>query len=146
MPAIVRRADSYTAFKTRAQDATYFACIVDPVRPMRDPARFHALVEIYPHRSRTEEDAGRNAQELLFVLKGKARTRCDGEIRLLETGDTIMLPSGAGRRIENVGPGKLYTLNVLAPECPLAAWVHGGVPVPLDDEDLGVLRRLPLRR
>lgn len=146
MPAIVRRAESYKAFKTRAHDANYFACIVDPTRPTRDPARFHALVEIYPYRAPIQSDLARNAQELLFVLKGKARTRCDGESRLLEPGDTMMVPSGSRREIENIGPGKLYTLTVLAAECPLAAWVQDGVPVPLDEEDLCVLRRLPLRR
>ncbi len=146
MPAIVRRAESYRGFRARADDSTYFACIIDPLRPTREAARFHALVEIYPHGGLSDPEVVREAQELMFVLKGKARARCEGEVRLLETGDTLMVPPGAARRVENVGPGKLYTLNVLAPECPLAAWLHGGVPAPLDEEDLGVLRRLPLKR
>jgi mannose-6-phosphate isomerase-like protein (cupin superfamily) len=145
MPAFVRRAESYRAFKLRPEAENYFACLVDPAEPSRNAAEFAAMVEIYPHRGSVQSARG-DAQELLFVLKGKAKALCGGETRLIEPGDTIVMSAGADRLIENVGPGKLYTFTVTASREPLARMARDGIEVTLDDEDLGVLRRLPLRR
>lgn len=146
MPAVIRRAESYRAFKPRPEAESYFACLVDPAEPIRDVVEFGAMVEIFPHRGSIQSGLGRGVQELMFVLKGKARARCGGEMRLIEPGDTIVISADADRMIENLGPGKLYTFTVTASREPLAQMARDGIEVPLDDEDLGVLRRLPLRR
>jgi hypothetical protein len=41
--------------------------------------------------------------------------------------------------IENIGPGKLYTLTVMTPNEGFAELIRGGEPVALDDEDRRVL-------
>ena len=146
MPAVIRRAETYRAFKLRPEAENYFACLVDPAEPSRSTAAFAAMVEIYPHRGSIQTARDNDGQELLFVLKGKGKARCGGETRLIEPGDSIVTSAGADRRIENVGPGKLYTFTVTASSEPLAQMARDGVEVPLDDEDLGVLRRMPLRR
>lgn len=146
MPAVIRRAESYRAFKLRPEAENYFACLVDPAERSRNATAFAAMVEIYPHRGSLQSGRGGEGQELMFVLKGKGKARCGGETRLIETGDTIVTSAGADRLIENVGPGKLYTFTVTASREPLDRMARDGIEVPLDDEDLGVLRRLPLRR
>ncbi len=146
MPAVIRRAESYRAFKVRPEAENYFACLVDPAAPSRNGVEFAAMVEIFPHRGAVQSGLDAEGQELLFVLKGKGKARCGGEMRLIEPGDTIMMSAGADRLIENLGPGKLYAFTVAASREPLARMARDGVEVQLDDEDLGVLRRLPLRR
>ncbi len=145
MPSIVRRAENYKAFRIGPETESYFACIVDPAEA-RDGALLAAVVEIYPHRGTGRVGRSGDAEQLLFVLKGKGKAHCGGEARLIEPGDTIVVPPGRERIIENVGPGKLYTLTVAAPQEPLSSMLHNRVEVALDDEDLGVLRRMPLRR
>jgi len=146
MPAVIRRAESYRAFKLRPDAENYFACLVDPAEPSRNAAAFAAMVEIYPCRGSVASERDSDAQELTFVLKGKGKAWCGGEPRLIEPGDTIVTSAGADRLIENVGPGKLYTFTVTASREALARIARDGIEVPLDDEDLGVLRRMPLRR
>jgi mannose-6-phosphate isomerase-like protein (cupin superfamily) len=145
MSSIVRRAENYKAFRIGPDSASYYACILDP-NEMQGDTHLTAMVEIYPHGGAARSGPARHAEELLFVLKGKGKALCDGETRLVEPGDTIVVPAGRQRVIENIGPGKLYALTVIAPQEPLSAMMHNRTEVSLDDEDLGVLRRLPLRR
>jgi mannose-6-phosphate isomerase-like protein (cupin superfamily) len=146
MSAILRRADSYRAFEIRPDDGNYFACIVDPVADGGHGIDFTAIVEIYRPGGRTPPNVHARAQELFFVLKGKGRALCDGEMRLIEPGDAIVVQPGTEHVIENIGPGKLYTLTVMVPNEEFAERIHRGTEIALDQDDLNVLRRLPLRR
>ncbi len=146
MPARVLRAEAYRAFKARPDATSYFACIVEPEPDARPGSDFTAVVEIYQPGGRTRLKGLAKAREFFFVLKGKGRAHCDGEARLLEAGDSLLVQRGGSHAIENVGPGKLYTLSITAANRDLAELIGRSVEVPLDQEDIGVLRRLPLRR
>lgn len=147
MAAIVHRAEDYPAFKMSAGDRRYFACLGDPAGgEAAGSAGLAAAVEILPPGESGAALPGSRQPELLFVLKGKARTRSGGVTRLIEPGDTMILAQDSDCVIENVGPGKLYALTVFRTARELAERLRGGVKVRLDREDLGVLRRLPLRR
>jgi hypothetical protein len=146
MPAVIRRAESYRAFKMRPDSKNYFACLIDPAAPSPHGVDFAAMVEIFPHRGAVRSGLDGDGQELMFVLKGKGRAQFGGEMRLIEPGDTIVTPAGGDRLIENVGPGKLYAVTVAASRDRLVRMARDGIEVPLDEEDLGVLRRMPLRR
>ncbi len=146
MATILRRAETYRAYKIKAEDTNYFACIVDPIADADRGIDFTAIVEIYQPGGRTPPNTHSKAQELFFVLKGKGKARCDGETRLIEPGDAIVVQPGTEHVIENVGPGKLYTLTVMIPNEEFAELIHRGIEVSLDDDDLSVLRRLPLKR
>lgn len=146
MPAIVRRAETYRAYKSRPDATSYFACIVDPVLDAGAGSDFTAMVEIFQPGGRARMHGLAKAQEFFFVLKGKGRAHCDGEARLLEAGDSLVVQRGGNHVIENVGPGKLYTLTVMAANREFVEMINRSVEVPLDHEDIGVLRRLPLKR
>ncbi len=146
MPATVRRAESYRAYKTRPDATSYFACIVDPVLDAGAGADFTAMLEIFQPGGKARLHGLARAQELCFVLKGKGRAHCGGEARLIEAGDSLVMRRGGDHVIENVGPGKLYTLTVMAANRELAELIGACVEVPLDREDIGVLRRMPLKR
>jgi hypothetical protein len=53
---------------------------------------------------------------------------------------------GTEHVVENIGPGKLYTLTVMVPNEEFAERIRRGSEIALDQDDLNVLRRLPLRR
>jgi len=131
MSAILRRAESYRAFEIRPNDVSYFACIVDPVADGSHGIDFTAIVEIYRPGGRTSPNTHLRARELFFVLKGKGKALCDGEMRLIEPGDAIVVQPGTEHVIENIGPGKLYTLTIMVPNEEFAERIHRGTAIAL---------------
>jgi oxalate decarboxylase/phosphoglucose isomerase-like protein (cupin superfamily) len=57
-------------------------------------------------------------------------------------GDVVIVPEEAIHDLENPGPGRLYLLTVLSQDGGFAELLEQGVPTPLDEEDLQVLRSL----
>lgn len=142
MPAIVRRPEDYRAFRIGEGDTNYMVCIVDPVADTEAEIGFTAVVEIYERGGRTPPNTHGRAHELFFVLAGRCLAYCDGAETPLGPGDSIIIQPGTEHVIENTGDGKLYTLTVMVPDEDFAELIHNGTPVPLDDEDMAVLRRV----
>lgn len=144
MSLIVRRSGEYKAYRISPGDTNYMVCIADPVADAADGIAFTAIVEVYNVGGKTPPNSHAVAHEMFYVLSGEGRATCDGETVSLSAGDSIIVPPGAVHVVENTGPGKLYTLTVMVPNEEFAELIHNGAPVDLDDEDLAVMRRLPV--
>ena len=57
-------------------------------------------------------------------------------------GDFVLVPEEAIHDLENPGPQRLYLLTVLSCDGGFAELLQHGIPTPLDQEDLQVLRNL----
>jgi mannose-6-phosphate isomerase-like protein (cupin superfamily) len=136
---IIKRAADYKAFRISPQDTNYMACVADPVG---EGVGFTFVVEIYEKGGRTPPNMHTDAHELFFIVKGEGRAHCDGHAAPIGPGDSVLLPPGTVHVIENTGPGKLYALCLMVPNEEFAEMIHRGTPVPLDEEDMAVLRGL----
>lgn len=144
MPALVRRTSDYKAYRISPNDTNYMVCIADPVADGDAGVGFTAIVEVYEKGGKTPPNTHARAQELFFVLSGEGTAYCDGASMPLGPGDSIVVAPGTEHVVENTGPGKLYTLTVMVPNEEFAELIHKGSEVPLDEEDLAVLQRLPV--
>lgn len=135
--AVLKRAGDLRGFRISPADTNYFACLLDPIE---DGARFTLVVEIFSPGGATPPNTHREAQEAFFVLKGTGRARAGEAWQDIGPGDTLMLRPGVEHVVENTGAGKLYCLTLMAPDEDFAALIRNGTPVPLDAEDLAVLR------
>lgn len=141
MPALVRRSGDYKAYRISPGDTNYMVCIADPVADADDGIGFTAIVEVYEKGGKTPPNAHRVAHELFYVLSGEGVAYCDGATTPLAAGDSIVVLPGTEHVVENTGPGKLYTLTVMVPNEEFAELIHNGTEVPLDADDLAVIRR-----
>jgi mannose-6-phosphate isomerase-like protein (cupin superfamily) len=137
MPAILKRAGEYRAFRISPGDTNYMACVFDPLGEGVD---FTCIVEIYEKGGRTPPNTHRIAHEMFFILKGEGRAHCDGNSSPLKAGDAVLLRPGTEHVLENTGEGKLYALCIMVPNEEFAELIHRGTPVELDAEDLAVLQ------
>lgn len=142
MPALVRRSGDYRAYRISPNDTNYMVCIADPVVDGDAGIGFTAIVEIYEKGGKTPPNTHATAQELFYVLSGEGVAYCDGASTPLGPGDSIIVHPGTEHVVENTGPGKLYTLTVMVPNEEFAELIHNGTEVPLDAEDLAVIRRV----
>src|SRR5438876_242218 len=74
-----------------------------------------------------------HAEEIFYILKGKAIAHCDGRTFTLEAGDSFLARRGQTHQIVNVGPGRLYALCTMIPDDQFAELIRTGVPTELDD-------------
>lgn len=142
MPAIVRRPEDYKAYRISKADTNYMVCVADPIADADAGVGFTAIVEIYERGGKTPPNMHPTAHEMFFVISGQGIAYCDGASTALGPGDSIVIYPGTDHVIENTGVGKLYTLTVMVPNEDFAELIHNGTPVPLDDEDMAVLKRL----
>lgn len=142
MPVILRRVADYRAFRISPGDTNYMICIADPVADGAAGIGFTAIVEVFRPGGKTPPNSHAVAHEMFYVLAGTGIATCGGEAVTLGPGDSMVILPGAEHIVENTGPGKLYTLTVMVPNEGFAELIHKGTPVPLDDEDRAVLRRL----
>jgi len=64
---------------------------------------------------KTERHFHPRAEEIYFVLRGRALMEVDGQTRELKEGDAVAIPSGAKHHVENIGDGELEFLCCCAP-------------------------------
>jgi len=136
---VIKRAGEYRAFRIAPDDTNYMACVADPIG---EGVGFTFVVEIYAVGGKTPPNSHRAAHELFFILAGEGRAHCDGAVADIRAGDSVLLPPGSVHVIENTGASKLYALCLMVPNEDFAEMIRAGTPVPLDEEDLAVLRRL----
>lgn len=142
MPAIVRRPEDYKAYRISEADTNYMVCVADPIADADAGVGFTAIVEVYERGGKTPPNMHPTAHEMFFVISGEGIAYCDGTSMPLGPGDSIVIYPGTDHVIENTGDGKLYTLTVMVPNEEFAELIHNGTPVPLDDEDMAVLKRV----
>jgi mannose-6-phosphate isomerase-like protein (cupin superfamily) len=144
MPAVRKAMAECRAFRISPGDTNYFALVFDPET---DKVDLTCVVEIFTAGGKTPPNVHRRANEMFFVLQGEGRAFCDDEPPVaIRTGDALLVRPGTTHVVENIGPGKLYTLTVMVPDEDFAALIRNGTPVTLDAEDKAVLARARLFR
>jgi mannose-6-phosphate isomerase-like protein (cupin superfamily) len=139
MEPIARPPAAYRAYRVEPTSTNRLVIVFDPVE---DGVPFIHCVEIWDEGGAQPPNVHANAEEIFYILKGRATAHCDGRVFALEAGDSFLARRGQTHRIVNVGPGRLYALCTMIPDDQFAALIRGGVPAELDAEDLAVLRRL----
>lgn len=81
---------------------------------------------------------------MFFILKGEGRATCDGKTVFIQTGDSILVPATGNHLIENIGSTRLYVLCNMISNEDFTELIRSGTPVELDEEDISVLRGLPV--
>ena len=141
---VIKCAEDYRAFRISPDDTNYMACVFDSVGEAAVGVDFTCIVEIYDVGGKTPPNAHKRAHEMFFILEGEGMAHCDGHTAPIRTGDSVLLPPGSTHVIENTGKGKLYALCMMVPNEDFAEMIHNGTPVPLDGQDVAVLRRAAL--
>lgn len=135
-PFVARSVGAVDARRISPTDTNYFALLFDPIADDIEPV---CVVEIFTVGGATPPNSHRHAHEFFYVLAGQGIARCGNTTRHLAKGDALMLRPGTEHIIENIGPGKLYTLTFMAPNEGFAELIRAGQPVVLDEEDIAVL-------
>ncbi len=136
MPMVARSVAAVDARRISPTDTNYFALLFDPMADGIEPV---CVVEIFTVGGATPPNSHRHAYEFFYVLAGQGIARCGGADQHIAKGDALMLRPGTEHVIENLGPGKLYTLTFMVPNEGFAELIRAGQPVSLDEEDISVL-------
>jgi mannose-6-phosphate isomerase-like protein (cupin superfamily) len=100
------------------------------------------FVEVHDPMEQVPLHAHHNAAELYFVLRGQVIFHVGDRTITARGGDFVVVPEDAIHDLQNPGPGRLYLLTVLSRDAGFSEMLERGIPAPLDDEDLEVLRSL----
>lgn len=138
---VVKSPADYQAFRISPDSTNRQAIVFDPV--IADTS-LTVCVEIFDVGGKTPPNRHQRAVEMFFVLKGEGTATCDGKTVPIRAGDSLLVPPTGVHEIANTGAERLYTLTIMVPNEHFAQLIHSGIPVELDDEDLAVLRRLPI--
>ena len=83
-----------------------------------------AVMSIAPH-SELGEEAHRNIDEILFVVKGKGKVILNGRTHQIRRHDAIFVASGEDHNLKNVGRKDLKLLCVCSPpSSKISAGIH----------------------
>ena len=100
------------------------------------------FLEVHDPCDRVPPHAHHHAAELFFVLRGTVIFHVGDRSITARGGDFVLVPEEALHDLENPGPQRLYLLTVLSQDDGFADLLQHGIPTPLDQEDLRVLRSL----
>ena len=134
--AIVKRMADCPAYRISPKDTNYFALLFDA---RGEGCDLVAVVEIFEPGGKTPPNVHHRAHEIFFVLEGEGRAICDGKTTRVAKGDAMLVRPGHTHVVENTGPGKLYSLTVMAPNEDFAELIRGGTPVSLSADDRRIL-------
>lgn len=133
---LLRRARDCRTSRIKPADTNKFVMLVDPIA---DQAPFISVVEIFDVGGKTPPNRHEAAHEMFYVLSGRGRAYCQGEVYEVEKGDTLVLPPGLEHVVENLGPDKLYCLTVMVPNEGFAELIRAGDDMALDAADRAVV-------
>jgi len=135
---VVKSPTDYQAFRISPQDTNRLAIVFDS---QAANVSLTVCVEIFDVGGKTPPNRHQLAVEMFFVLKGEGTATCDGKTVKIQAGDSILVPPTGIHEICNTGADRLYALCIMVPNEDFAELIRSGVPVPLDEEDMAVLRR-----
>lgn len=138
---VAKSPKDYQAFRISPSDTNRLAIIFDTATAN---ISLTICVEIFDVGGKTPPNRHQRAVEMFFILKGEGKAYCDGKTVTIQSGDSILVPPTGIHVMENTGSSRLYALCVMVPNEDFAELIRSGTPVELDEEDLAVLRRLPL--
>jgi mannose-6-phosphate isomerase-like protein (cupin superfamily) len=139
MEPLARSPRAYRAYRIEKSSTNRLAIVFDPVE---DGVSFIHCVEIWDEGGAQPPNVHTRAEEIFYILKGRAVAYCEGRTFTLEAGDSFLARRGQTHQIVNAGPGRLYALCTMIPDDQFAELIRKGVPAELDDEDLAVLGRV----
>jgi len=113
-----------------------------PLHAPDDRFETSVFLEIWEPGGAQPENSHPAATETFFFLEGVGVAHCDGNSTAVHAGQLLVLHATSRHRIENTGSGRLYAITTMAPDHGFAALVLAGETVPLDEDDLAVVRRL----
>lgn len=135
---IVKSPQDYQAYRISPGDSNRLALVFDP---HTSGTSLTFCVEIFDPGGKTPPNRHQIAVEMFFVLKGQGIAICDGKSIPIQAGDSLLVPPTGIHEICNTGSGRLYALCFMVPNEDFAELIRSGTPVPLDEEDMAVLRR-----
>lgn len=138
---VARSPQDYQVFRISPDDTNRLALVFDTATAKKS---LTMCVEIFDVGGKTPPNRHQRAVEMFFILKGEGRATCDGKTVSFQTGDSILVPATETHIIENIGSTRLCTLCIMVPNEDFAELIRSGMPVKLDQEDISVLRRLPV--
>jgi mannose-6-phosphate isomerase-like protein (cupin superfamily) len=139
MDPIAKAPAQYRAYRIEPTSTNRLVVVFDP---LEDGVPFIHCVEIWDEGGAQPPNVHEHADEIFYILKGRATAHCGGMTFALESGDSFLAPRGQTHQIVNTGPGRLYALCTMIPNDGFAELIRSGVPAELDAEDMAVLRRL----
>lgn len=75
-----------------------------------------ALMTLAPGQSSGEEaEAHKKSEQVLLVLEGEVQAEIEGEKRLMQRGDVVLIPSGARHKFSNLSRKRCVTFNTYSP-------------------------------
>jgi len=137
---VIKSPRDYQAYRISPHDTNRLAIVFDPQIANMS---LTFCVEIFDVGGKTPPNRHQLAVEMFFVLKGEGVASCDGKSVPLHAGDSILVPPTGIHEIRNTGNERLYALCFMVPNEDFAELIRSGIPVPLDEEDLAVLQRVP---
>ena len=133
---VAKTASDLRAFRIAEGDSNYFICLADPVS---EGVPFTFIVEVYETGGATPPNTHSGAYEFFYILHGTGEGLCDGVRVDLGPGSCLLLPPGKEHILRNTGEGKLYAFCAMVPNEDFAEMIHGGIPVPLGEDDIALL-------
>ena len=127
----------YQAYRISPDDTNRLAIVFDPTHAN---ISLTLCVEIFDEGGKTPPNQHQLAIEMFFIILGTGVAVCDGKEIPIQAGDSLLVPPTGIHAIRNTGPGRLYALCIMIPNENFAELIRSGIPVPLDEEDLQVLR------
>ncbi len=134
---LVKSPLDYQAFRISPGDTNRLAIVFDPSHANMS---LTFCVEIFDEGGKTPPNQHQLAIEMFFVLRGEGVAVCDGKEIPLRPGDSLLVPPTGIHEIRNTGSGRLYALCIMIPNENFAEMIRSGIPVPLDEIDVQVLR------
>ncbi len=135
---VVKSPKDYQAYRISPEDSNRLALVFDPKTSGKS---LTFCVEIFDPGGKTPPNRHQIAVEMFFVLKGQGIALCDGKSIPIQAGDSLLVPPTGIHEIRNTGSDRLYALCFMVPNEDFAELIRSGTPVPLDEEDMAVLRR-----
>lgn len=134
---LVKSPLDYQAFRISPGDTNRLAIVFDPSHAN---ISLTFCVEIFDEGGKTPPNQHQLAIEMFFILQGEGVAVCDGKEIPLRPGDSLLVPPTGIHEIRNTGSGRLYALCIMIPNENFAEMIRSGIPVPLDEMDVQVLR------
>ncbi len=134
---LVKSPLDYQAFRISPEDTNRLAIVFDPSHTNMS---LTFCVEIFDEGGKTPPNQHQLAIEMFFILQGEGVAVCDGKEIPLRPGDSLLVPPTGIHEIRNTGSGRLYALCIMIPNENFAEMIRSGIPVPLDEMDVQVLR------
>lgn len=135
MILVAKSPQDYQAFRISPGDTNKLAIVFDSATAN---ISLTVCVEIFDIGGKTPPNRHQRAVEMFFILKGKGKAICDGNVTI-KAGDSLLVPPTGTHVIENTGNPRLYALCIMVPNEDFTELIRSGTPVDLEEEDIAVL-------